>query len=170
MFYDNQAQIENNTQHLFLPTPIISGYCFGNGIEKPKKNNGPQFYPSYKNPTNSKNAFNGNNINLEDDIYNDENQYDQLDVTLPMYEYQKTRTTFIPFDGRLCNNGRFVSLDNALHFIAQHCIHNHGIFNRNLAKSYLKIAQIYNPIIGNYAVGSSVSKHDFDLAFRRISV
>ncbi|OHS99210.1 hypothetical protein TRFO_34344 [Tritrichomonas foetus] len=163
--FDHQQNLQNyspNYSHAYLQD---------NSTTKSIKNNNKVGHQ----PNTHLNNFSGYladlpNVELQQQQTLSSTTFPALEISLPSYDYQTSKTVFIPFDGRLCDNGRFLSLDLAMQFIAQHCLQNHGVFNRNLAKTYLKIAQIYNPMLGAYSIGSAISKHDFDSAFRRVNI
>lgn len=91
-----------------------------------------------------------------------------LRINLPTQEYKPfkpAKTVPIPFDPRMCNDGMFDSLTDAMVFIARHCAHHHQQFNRSNVRLYLPFCRVLNFIKGGYVVPTHVSKKEFDLAY-----
>lgn len=91
----------------------------------------------------------------------------RLSISLPMQEYKKGKIPLVPFDPRLCNNGRFDSIDQAMEFIAKHTVLHHGQFKKNLAKQYLYFCRILRFTQGGYVPIGKLTNKDFETAFQR---
>ncbi|KAH0785382.1 hypothetical protein GPJ56_010793 [Histomonas meleagridis] len=89
----------------------------------------------------------------------------ELSIGLPKQQYKSMKVIPVPFDPRMCNNGRFDSLNEAMVFIANHCMFHHQSFTKQLARMYLPFCRILNFVYGGYIVPSLSSKRDFDASF-----
>ena len=93
--------------------------------------------------------------------------YEHISIKLPTQEYKQPKILLVPFDPRLCNDGKFDSLREALEFIAKHCNANHGYFTKQIAKKYLDMCRILDGPTGKYTAMKVLEK-DFKPAFHQV--
>ncbi|KAH0792628.1 hypothetical protein GPJ56_003462 [Histomonas meleagridis] len=89
----------------------------------------------------------------------------ELSIGLPKQQYKSMKVIPVPFDPRMCNNGRFDSLNDAMVFISRHCMYHHQNFTKQLARMYLPFCRILNFAYGGYFVPNLSVKRDFEAAF-----
>lgn len=82
-------------------------------------------------------------------------------IPLPTQRYRPVKIMLVPF----YKKARFDTFEDAFMFVAKHCQFHHGHFNRNLAKMYLKMVEVFEIVRGGYAVPRGVSKKQFDTAY-----
>lgn len=93
----------------------------------------------------------------------------ELSISLPSFSYKTQKEALVPFDPRTCEENHFDNITQAMEFLRQHCMHNHGIFNKQLARAYMPFCQIYNAVQGLYVSGATYPRREFDAAFRYVT-
>lgn len=88
----------------------------------------------------------------------------ELSLELPRQQYRQVKMVGIPFDPRLCNDGKFDSLEHAMLFIGKHCRFHYQQFTRQLAKLYLPYCRVLNFAKGGFFV-PHLKKGEFEAAF-----
>lgn len=92
-----------------------------------------------------------------------------VSLSLPTFHYKTQKEALVPFDPRACDDNHFDNITLAMEFLRRHCMHNHGVFNKQLARAYLPFCQIYNAVHGLYISAASLPRKDFDSAFRYVT-
>ena len=92
-----------------------------------------------------------------------------ISLDLPQFSYSKTKSILIPFDLSKSNNGCFNSCEDAIKFIANHCLKYHNSFSRQLAREYSIFCHVKNFETGKYEPLSNISKRKFNSIFNKIS-
>lgn len=91
-----------------------------------------------------------------------------LSINLPVFNYQPSKQVIIPFDKKLSNDGVFNSMDDAMRFISRHCLKYHGVFNRQLARTYSKLCYVLDLVNGVYCPMNDLSKKDFNASYMKL--
>lgn len=92
-----------------------------------------------------------------------------MTISLPSYSYNTSKVASVPFDIKESNNGRFPSVEDAMRFIAKHCMKHHNQFTRQLAKQYSPHCFVMDFISGQYVPLTETSKREFSSAFNKVS-
>jgi hypothetical protein len=98
----------------------------------------------------------------------------EIGINLPVQTYGRVKTVAVPFDGRMCNNGKFNTMGELMAFMAKHCVHHHGEFNRSLARLYLPYCKLLDLLQCEYHAVINLSRKEFEteyrLAFQSVSM
>ena len=93
----------------------------------------------------------------------------KLSLPLPTFQYQTPKVLTIPFDKKLCNGGRFLTMQQAFDFAAKHCLRYHGQITKPLIKAYLPLLQVYDQCEGVFIQASHIYRRDFENEYKRIT-
>jgi hypothetical protein len=88
-----------------------------------------------------------------------------LSVDLPHHHYSPMKIVPIPFDARTSQGGKFVSLNEAMTYIARHSKFHHGSFTTSFARLYLPFCGVLDFAKGDYFRPVYLTKREFDAAF-----
>ena len=92
-----------------------------------------------------------------------------LTISLPTYSYNTSKMVSVPFDIKTSNNGHFACVEDAMRYMAKHCMKHHKQFNRQLAKQYSSFCFVMDFITGQYVPLADCSKREFNAAFNKVS-
>ena len=129
----------------------------------------------FKNSTSSVFFFDNNTFNHSSNSLLIQNNHHKLsecskmNISLPSYEYLPEKIVLIPFDVIKSNNGKFETLDDAILYIATHCLQFHNAFSKQLMFSYSKFCQILSLIDGGYISLASLDKKLITNAFIKVN-
>jgi membrane-bound lytic murein transglycosylase len=93
----------------------------------------------------------------------------KLSIPLPTFHYQAPKVFTVPFDKKMCNDGRFLTMQQAFDFAAKHCLRFHGQITKPLIKAYLPLLQVYDQCEGVFTQASNIFRRDFESEYKRIS-
>ena len=88
-----------------------------------------------------------------------------LAMSLPRQQYKSVKIAPVPFDPRVSDSGRFENIEQAMEFIAMHCLIHHSQFTKQLAKMYLPFCRVLSFAHGGYIAVGKMIRRDFDTAF-----
>ena len=92
----------------------------------------------------------------------------KLKINVPNFNYSIPKILTIPFDKKLCNDGKFATYEEAFDFVARHVQRYHGQITKPLIRAYLPLIQIYDQCEGIFVPASTVCRRDFDYHFKKI--
>ena len=92
-----------------------------------------------------------------------------LKLNLPTFSYSIPKIMTIPFDKKLCNDGKFATYEEAFDFVARHVQRYHGQITKPLIRAYLPLIQIYDQCEGIFVPASTVCRRDFDYQFKKVT-
>ena len=92
-----------------------------------------------------------------------------LRVNIPSFSYSIPKIVTIPFDKKMCNDGKFATYEEAFDFVARHVQRYHKQITKPLIRAYLPLVQIYDQCEGIFIPASTVCRRDFDAQFKKVS-
>ncbi|OHT13701.1 hypothetical protein TRFO_16150 [Tritrichomonas foetus] len=108
------------------------------------------------------------NINDDDQMNSIDigNAFEEMQKKIPTYKYKHSKFITVPFDRRSSNDGNFDSLNEAMLFIAHHCMMHHSKFTVPLARNYLPLCRVLDFLADDYVTPTKVKQSAFLEAFR----
>ena len=92
-----------------------------------------------------------------------------LKLDVPSFSYNIPKVMVIPFDKSHCNDGKFMSYEEAFDFVSRHVKRHHGQLTKPLMKTYLPLVQVYDQYHGCFIPASEICRRDFDFNFKRVT-
>jgi hypothetical protein len=89
-------------------------------------------------------------------------------ISLPIQNYRPLKVAPIPFDPRVSHGARFLTLRDAMNFIAKHSLFHHQQFNKALVRLYLPLCRVLDFVRGGYFSPAHISKKEFDATFTEV--
>ena len=121
------------------------------------------------------NSIKKEQVKQSSDKNEDKNDFEFKELPSLVMEWKTTpcatiKSILIPLNKRVCNNGRFNNLDDAMQFICNHCVKYYGSFKRNTARKYIDLIEVLDPLEGGYIIGASIQSKEFNKSFTRSSI
>ena len=87
--------------------------------------------------------------------------------TFPQQTYStKSKHQCFPFNKETSNNGKFLTLNDAMIYIKNHILSHGSKFSRQLAKIYISYCSIYDPYLDSYISLEDINKKEFEAAYQ----